>query len=148
MEGIGRNATSQWLSASRSSWRPRAGHPRHDGLGLLLQRRQGEVRPLPGHRPAGAHRVPLGPEERVREEPAPRPLEAGVNQTFSPSFFVSAKAAYYNNGFGLFSRGDGSYTYDYDQGEMLGNYYSYFPVRPQKDVDGSHFVEASAATTS
>jgi hypothetical protein len=66
-----------------------------------------------------------------------------VNQTFGPNFFVNAKAAYYNNGFGLFSRGDGSYTYDYDQGEMVGNYYSYFPVRPQKDlnVDGSYFVE-------
>jgi hypothetical protein len=55
---------------------------------------------------------------------------------------MSAKAAYYNNGFGLFARGDNSYTYDYDQGEMLGNFYSYFPVRPQKalNVDGNYFV--------
>ncbi len=66
-----------------------------------------------------------------------------VNETFSPNFFMSAKAAYYNNGFGLFARGDNSYTYDYDQGEMLGNFYNYFPVRPQKavNVDGSYFVE-------
>jgi hypothetical protein len=66
-----------------------------------------------------------------------------VNQTFSANFFLSAKAAYYNNGFGLFARGDNSYTYDYDQGEMLGNYLNYFPVRPQKaaNVDGSYFVE-------
>ena len=29
-----------------------------------------------------------------------------VNQTFSPDFFVSAKVAYYNTGFGLFARDD------------------------------------------
>jgi hypothetical protein len=62
-----------------------AGHPRHDGLGVLLRRQEGEVRPGPGHRrgSARAGRVPLGPEQRLRGGPAPRPLEARGNQTFS-----------------------------------------------------------------
>jgi hypothetical protein len=67
-----------------------------------------------------------------------------VDRTFSPSFFVSAKAAYYNTGFGLFSRDEQqSYTYDYVRGETVGSYYDYFPVRPQKavDVDGSYFAQ-------
>jgi hypothetical protein len=67
-----------------------------------------------------------------------------VNQTFSPNFFVSAKAAYYNTGFGLFSRDQNqSYTYDYVQGETVGAYYDYFPVRPQKtaNFDGSYFAQ-------
>ncbi len=61
---------------------------------------------------------------------------------------MSAKAAYYNNGFGLFARGDDSYTYDYDQGEMLGNYLNYFPVRPQKavNVDGNYFFDGLGGT--
>jgi hypothetical protein len=72
-----------------------------------------------------------------------------VNQTFSPSFFVSAKAAYYNTGFGLFSRDqETSYTYDYVQGETLGAYYDYFPVRPQKalNVDGAYFAQATGGS--
>jgi hypothetical protein len=66
-----------------------------------------------------------------------------VDQTFSPNFFVSAKAAYYNTGFGLFAREDNTYTYDYVQGEALGSYYNYFPVRPQKalNVDGHYFAD-------
>ena len=43
----------------------------------------------------------------------------------------------------LFSRDqEQSYTYDYVQGETVGAYYDYFPVRPQKDLnaDGSYFV--------
>lgn len=66
-----------------------------------------------------------------------------VAQTFSPNFFVSAKAAYYNNGFGLFAREDNTYTYDYVQGETLGSFYNYFPVRPQKalNVDGHYFAD-------
>ena len=67
-----------------------------------------------------------------------------VSQTFSPSFFVSAKAAYYNTGFGLFSRDqDQSYTYDYVAGQTVGSYYDYFPVRPQKtlDADANYFVQ-------
>ena len=68
-----------------------------------------------------------------------------VNQTFSPDFFMSAKVAYYNNGFGLFARDAGaSYTYDYVRGETVGTYYDYYPVRPQKaiNVDGSYFKQA------
>jgi hypothetical protein len=67
-----------------------------------------------------------------------------VNQTFSPNFFMSAKAAYYNTGFGLFSRDEEqSYTYDYVHGQTVGAYYDYFPVRPQKtlDADGSYFAQ-------
>ena len=66
-----------------------------------------------------------------------------VDQTFSPNFFVSAKAAYYNTGFGLFSRDEKtSYTYDYVRGQTVGSYYDYFPVRPQKslDADASYFA--------
>jgi hypothetical protein len=72
-----------------------------------------------------------------------------VNQTFSPSFFMSAKAAYYNTGFGLFSRDENtSYTYDYVRGVTLGAFYDYFPVRPQKalDVDGDYFVQATGGS--
>jgi hypothetical protein len=67
-----------------------------------------------------------------------------VNQTFSPNFFVSAKAAYYNTGFGLFSRDENqSYTYDYVAGQTVGAYYDYFPVRPQKTLDlgGNYFFQ-------
>jgi len=83
-------------------------------------------------------------QSNAYEENRPHGLwKLEVAQTFSPSFFVSAKAAYYNNGFGLFAMGDNSYTYDYDQGEMLGNYLNYFPVRPQKavNVDGNYFFD-------
>jgi hypothetical protein len=69
-----------------------------------------------------------------------------VNQTFSPNFFVAAKAAYYNTGFGLFSRDENqSYTYDYVQGETVGAYYDYFPVRPQKtvNVDANYFAQGT-----
>jgi hypothetical protein len=66
-----------------------------------------------------------------------------INHTFSPSLFVSAKAAYYDTGFGLLARGDKtkSYTYDDAGGVALGTYVDYLSVRPQKtaNVDGSYF---------
>jgi hypothetical protein len=70
-----------------------------------------------------------------------------VNQTFSPNFFVSAKAAYYNTGFGLIAAGpaDQGFTYDFVDGVGIGSYENYFPVRPQKDanVDGSYFFQGT-----
>ena len=70
--------------------------------------------------------------------------KAEVNHTFSPNFYVSAKAAYYDTGFGLFPRGgeDKTYTIDYDAGEAIGSYQTYQAIRPQKtvNVDGSYFA--------
>jgi hypothetical protein len=66
-----------------------------------------------------------------------------VNQTFSPDLFVTASAAYFDNGFGLFPRGgpDQSYTLDYDKGVAYGSSSDYTAVRPQKhlNVDGHYF---------
>ncbi len=66
-----------------------------------------------------------------------------INHTFSPSFFVSAKAAYYDTGFGLIARGDKtkSYTYDDASGTAIGTYVDFLSVRPQKtaNLDGSYF---------
>ena len=85
-------------------------------------------------------------QSNAYEENRPHGLwKLEVNQTFSPDFFMSAKVAYYNNGFGLFARDAGaSYTYDYVRGETVGTYYDYYPVRPQKavNVDGSYFKQA------
>jgi hypothetical protein len=69
--------------------------------------------------------------------------KAQVDHTFSPNFFVSAKAAYYNTGFGLFARGgpEKSYTIDYVKGEAIGSYDTYQAIRPQKtvNVDANYF---------
>ena len=53
-----------------------AGHEQHDGLGVLLRRRQVEDRPQPGVRPQRAGHLPLGPGERLRGGPAARAVEA------------------------------------------------------------------------
>ena len=70
-----------------------------------------------------------------------------INHTFSPNFFMSAKAAYYDTGFGLFARGDKSksYTYDDARGTAIGTYVDFLSVRPQKtaNVDGSYFKAAN-----
>lgn len=67
-----------------------------------------------------------------------------VDQTFSQNFFVSAKASYYDTGFGLFPRGgtNQNFTIDYVRGEAIGSYQTYQAVRPQKllNVDGSYFM--------
>jgi hypothetical protein len=69
-----------------------------------------------------------------------------ADHTFSPNFFVSAKAAYYDTGFGLFPRGgtDQDFTVDYVAGESIGSYETYQAIRPQKMVsaDGSYFFSA------
>ncbi|HEY6546260.1 MAG TPA: carboxypeptidase regulatory-like domain-containing protein [Vicinamibacteria bacterium] len=69
--------------------------------------------------------------------------KAEVNHTFSPNFFVSAKAAYYDTGFGLTARGgaDQSYTLDYVNGVGLGSYADYEAIRPQKtaNLDANYF---------
>ena len=66
-----------------------------------------------------------------------------VDHTFSPNFFIAAKAAYYNTGFGLFPRGgaDKTYTIDYIKGEAIGSYETYQAIRPQKtiSVDANYF---------
>jgi hypothetical protein len=68
-----------------------------------------------------------------------------VDQTFSPNFFVSAKAAYYNTGFGLIAAGgpDKSYTYDYAAGNLIGSYPTITQTRPQKtlNADASYFFK-------
>ncbi len=70
-------------------------------------------------------------------------LKLEVNHTFSPSFFMSAKAAYFDTGFGLVTRGTGKgFTYDYVANATIGTSYSFSPLlRPQKTVnlDGSYF---------
>jgi hypothetical protein len=71
--------------------------------------------------------------------------KAQIDHTFSPNFFMSAKAAYYDTGFGLFPRGgmDQTYTLDYVAGEAIGSYQEYQAIRPQKilTVDGNYFFE-------
>jgi hypothetical protein len=69
-----------------------------------------------------------------------------VDHTFSPNFFISAKAAYYDTGFGLVPRGgDQTYTIDYVASEAIGSYQEYKAIRPQKilNLDGSYFFEAA-----
>lgn len=66
-----------------------------------------------------------------------------IDHTFSPNFFVSAKAAYYDTGFGFVARGgpDKSYTIDYVDGFGIGSYSDYLSIRPLKlgQADGSYF---------
>ncbi len=66
-----------------------------------------------------------------------------VDHTFSPNFFVTAKAAYYDTGFGLFPRGgtEQNFAVDYVKGQSIGSYETYSAVRPQKmyNIDGSYF---------
>ncbi len=66
-----------------------------------------------------------------------------VNHTFSPNFFMSAKGAYYDTGFGLLARGDKtkSFTYNDVTGNADGTYIDYLSVRPQKtyNVDANYF---------
>ena len=56
---------------------------------------------------------------------------------------MSAKAAYYDTGFGLTARGgaDQSYTLDYVNGVGLGSYADYEAIRPQKtaNLDANYF---------
>jgi len=69
--------------------------------------------------------------------------KAEVNHTFSPNFFVAAKAAYYDTGFGFAPRGgiEQSYTLDYAGGQSIGSNSGYKAIRPQKTVnlDGNYF---------
>jgi hypothetical protein len=68
-----------------------------------------------------------------------------ADHTFSPSFFVSVKAAYYDTGFGLVPRGGEAQTFtvDYVEGEAIGSYLDFLGVRPQKtaNLDGNYFFE-------
>jgi hypothetical protein len=66
-----------------------------------------------------------------------------IDHTFSPNFFVSAKGAYYDTGFGFAARGgpEKSYTLDYVNGVGLGSYSDYLSIRPLKlaALDGNYF---------
>ena len=68
-----------------------------------------------------------------------------ADHTFSPNFFVSAKASYYDTGFSLSPRGglEDSWTLDYVRGEGIGSSPKYLAVRPQKNVtiDANYFFE-------
>ena len=70
-----------------------------------------------------------------------------VDHTFSPNFFVSAKAAYFDSGFGLIARGgpDQSYTIDYVDGFGLGSYSDFLSIRPLKlgQADASYFFQGA-----
>ena len=69
-----------------------------------------------------------------------------INHTFSPSFYMSAKAAYYDTGFGLIAKGDATknFTYDYVSNTAVGTYVNYLAVRPMTsvNVDGNYFFSA------
>ena len=69
--------------------------------------------------------------------------KAEISHTFSPNFFMTAKWASYDTGFGLVPRGgtDDTYTIDYIAGEAIGSYETYLAIRPQKTfaVDGNYF---------
>ena len=69
-----------------------------------------------------------------------------VNHTFSPSFYMSAKAAYYDTGFGLTAKGDQTknYTYDYVTNTAVGTYINYLAVRPMTsaNLDGNYFFSS------
>ena len=69
-----------------------------------------------------------------------------VNHTFSPSFYMSAKAAYYDTGFVLTSKGDQTknYTYDYVTNTAVGTYINYLAVRPMTsgNIDGNYFFSS------
>ena len=69
--------------------------------------------------------------------------KAQVDHTFSPNFFMSAKAAYYDTGFGFAPTGgtDKDLTLDYVRGEAIGSSFTYLAIRPQKTInlDGNYF---------
>jgi len=66
-----------------------------------------------------------------------------VDHTFSPNFFVSAKATYYDTGFGFVARGgpDKTFTVDYVNNIGIGSYSDFATTRPLKlgQIDGSYF---------
>jgi hypothetical protein len=73
-----------------------------------------------------------------------------VDHTFSPSLFISAKAAYYDTGFGFTPTGgtDKELTLDFVRGEAIGSSYTYLAVRPLKtgSLDGSYFFSGLGGT--
>jgi carboxypeptidase family protein/TonB-dependent receptor-like protein len=72
-----------------------------------------------------------------------------VDQTFSPSFFVSGKFAYYDTGFGFTPRGTGTdATYDNVDGIYRGTGTGSLSIRPQKSVnlDASRFFQGLGGT--
>jgi hypothetical protein len=83
----------------------------HHGLRLLLPWQQAEVRPRrpgPAPKPTACSGTRTTPSEDGGLPGGLSKLE--VNHTFSPNFFMSAKAAYYDTGFGLFARGGADKT--------------------------------------
>ncbi|MEO8361064.1 MAG: carboxypeptidase regulatory-like domain-containing protein [Vicinamibacteria bacterium] len=71
--------------------------------------------------------------------------KAEINHTFSANFYMSAKAAYYDSGFGLIAKGDPtkSYTNDYASNQVTGTGFNYLAVRPQTsaNIDGNYFFQ-------
>ena len=90
---------------AKLNWQAR---PERHGLGLLVPGRQDEGRPRsPGQR-APARRTPA--LEPGQSGGGPRRTPHGLskvewNHIFGPSFFLNAKGAYYNTGFGLVPQG-------------------------------------------
>jgi hypothetical protein len=68
-----------------------------------------------------------------------------VDHTFSSNLFVSAKGAYYDNGFALTPHGGTgqAWTIDFWNGAALGSAPEYIALRPQKHlaIDGSYFFD-------
>jgi hypothetical protein len=65
------------------------------------------------------------------------------NHVFSPSFFVNAKYAWYNQGFGFTPRGgDADYSKDYVAGVANGSSSFYHTLRPQHTIqlDSNYFA--------
>ena len=69
------------------------------------------------------------------------------NRTFTPNFFLNAKAAYYSTGFTLGARDDraNDQVYDFVHNEARGNTNSSDFLRPQKTIqlDGNYFFAGS-----
>ena len=131
-----------------------AGHLEHHGLGLLLPGQQAEVRAR--RRLPRARRPTTSSGTRTTPSPTagcPGGLwKIQIDHTFSPNFFVSAKAAYYDTGFGLVPRGGDdrptrSTTCD---SEAIGSYQDYRPSARRRSSTWTAATSSRgwAATTS
>lgn len=68
-----------------------------------------------------------------------------LDHTPSPNLFLSLKALYFDNGFGLVARGDKAQagTRDFTTGTAIGTHVTYLTTRPQRTLaaDGSWYVQ-------
>jgi hypothetical protein len=106
---------------------------------------QAEVRPVPGSGLIEEDGVLFDQKNMYTDGGLPGGLwKLQIDQTFSPNFFVSAKGAYYDTGFGFATRGTGTEaTYDNLNGIYKGTGTGYLAVRPLKsvNVDSSYFFQ-------